>query len=133
MNARHVLVVGAACLLATVTQPGCSLPTGAETELVKSLNWSPSAFNPFVSISSLRYTLSDPATVSVRIVAVDSSGTKGLVFTLADAELQTEGSHALSWKGIGTTGTFIPQGRYTAELRATPLRIGQSSPVHHAD
>jgi spore germination protein YaaH/flagellar hook assembly protein FlgD len=84
------------------------------------LRWSPTSFYPqdgdsLSATSRLSFRLSRTASISLRIY--DGNGT--LVRTVWSNASKAAGSYNWTWNGKNGAGAYVPQGRYTAELRAT--------------
>ena len=107
------------CVLAlALAALSCRLPSPVEDpELVRSLRFSPSAFDSFKRNTELRYTLKYPVRLSLLIVYRDSTGAESLVRTLAVDIAETAGAHAHTWIGDTMYGAFAPAGRYLGRLR----------------
>jgi len=99
---------------------GCTPPVGASghVELVTSFRVDP-VVNTFARPVNIRYSLRQPAFVTLRVVAQDEADdTRYLVFPIQEAQKETSGTHHAAWLGTATDGFFVPKGRYLVELYA---------------
>ena len=90
-----------------VVQP----PVGVATPLSPALALSPNVPNPFTRSTTLRFSLSEPARVTLRVYDVRGA----LVRTLVDADLPS-GPHAAAWDGRESNGARAASGVYYARL-----------------
>ena len=97
------------CLAAAAVIAGCRIP-GTPEPSVTNLKFVPSAFDSFRSNAELKFSLTAPATVSIRIRAGSPGGR--VVRTLADDLRETKGSHAVAWLGDTDERLFAPAGIY---------------------
>jgi hypothetical protein len=70
--------------------------------------------NPFNPITTIEYSLTEPARVTLQIF--DISGR--LVRTLVRASTEEAGHHEVAWHGKGDSGTFAASGTYFYRLTA---------------
>jgi len=84
---------------------GCQAP---EPEIVKSLRFEPPLFDSFKQNTTLKYTLTKPATVSIYIY--DREGNK--IKTIAQNLHLTQGAQSHGWKGDNDLGEFQSVGIY---------------------
>jgi flagellar hook assembly protein FlgD len=103
---------------------GCQSPVGVPgaVELVTSFRVDP-VVNTFVEPVNIRYSLRQPAFVTLRVVAeAAAEGKRYLVFPIQDKQKETSGTHHAAWLGTATDGFFVPKGKYLIELyaQATP-------------
>ena len=91
----------------------CSLPSRPEPEIVTSLRFSPPAFDPFVQIARVDYSLKRPATISLYITDEDNK----VVKTIIEDVKETSGTHSHAWLGGNDGNRFVPVGSYYGLLR----------------
>src|SRR5690242_13106690 len=96
-------------LCAAAVIAGCRNPQSPEPS-VTNLRFVPAAFDSFRSNAELKFSLTAPASVSIRIRAGSPGGR--IVRTLADDLRETKGSHAVAWLGDTDERFFAPAGIY---------------------
>lgn len=110
----------------------CQLPAPADDpDLITNLRFSPSAFDSFRHNTEIRYTLKNPARLSVVIVHRDSSGAESIVATLASEIPETSGTHAHTWLGDTMHGAFAPAGRYLGRVLVGRRTFDTAVLVYH--
>jgi hypothetical protein len=85
---------------------------GGEELAASAVRWLPPGTNPFSDQARLRYELSAPATVSVRIYDI----TGRLARTLLERGAVGSGVHSLAWDGADDAGRHLPAGVYLCRL-----------------
>jgi flagellar hook assembly protein FlgD len=75
-----------------------------------SLSWCP---NPFKSTTSIAYTLTAPAEVSLAVYDVAGHRVRKLAFGMRGA-----GEHRVAWDGSDDTGSTVANGTYFLRLEA---------------
>ncbi len=80
----------------------------------------PSAPNPFLGATQIRFTLAEPAGAVLRVYAPDGR----LVRTLLDAQLPA-GEKTLTWDGRDDQGRYVAAGTYIVRLQAADLTQSQ--------
>jgi hypothetical protein len=123
---RTACVVGLVALVG-----GCRFGGPPSGDLVTSLRFSPSAFDSFRRNTELRYALTDPAVVDIRVVRRTADGGEVAVKTLARSLRETRGSHAVTWLGDTTERLFAPAGVYIGVVEAGGERFETSVEVFH--
>jgi len=93
----------------TVTQTGIGLEPSSRLALCASPN-------PFHSVASISFELSEPGWTSVTVY--DLSGR--IVTTLTDTEL-VEGQHTILWNGIGNNGQAVSAGIYICRIQSAGI------------
>jgi hypothetical protein len=73
----------------------------------------PNVPNPFNPSTTLRWDMSQPADVVLRILDV-----RGRIVNVLVAAPQGAGPHAVVWRGVDARGRSVPSGVYWAELGA---------------
>ena len=97
---------------------GCTPPTGpTDFQIVSGFRVDPT-FNAFTGPCEIRYTLSEPAHVQIRITQPQADGSVALVRQITEERRETAGARTAAWRGVGPNGLFAPQGEYTVELYA---------------
>ena len=120
MTAIHLLTRLAAALILAVSLTGCRPPAGVQggVELVTSFRVDP-VVNTFLEPVNIRYSLRQPAYVTLRVVAeIEAEDKRYLVFPLQEKQKETSGTHHAAWLGTATDGFFVPKGKYLIELYA---------------
>jgi len=70
--------------------------------------------NPFNPATTIRYELSEPATVTLRVFDVAGHAVR----TLVDGQSMTMGAHEVVWRGRDDTGRIAPGGVYFVQMDA---------------
>ena len=110
----------------------CHLPIQIpDDKLVTDLRFSPSAFDSFKQNTELRYSLKEPATVSILIARRDSVYGERAVATLISGLNETSGTHGHSWLGNTDLGVFAPAGNFLGILIANNHRFEAAVIVFH--
>jgi flagellar hook assembly protein FlgD len=132
-NASNNLVAnGTYTLTVTATDAGGSVASGS-TQVTKDstapsvsgFGDSPDPFRPSTGQSTtISYTISEPATVSLRVY--NSGGT--LVRTLVSDVFQTTLANQVVWNGRNDSNVIVPAGTYTYKLWVEDRALNRNSP-----
>ncbi len=105
----------------------CRLPDEEDVEIVTSMKFVPEAFDSFAGSASVRYTLSRPATTTLRITRKDGTA----VIILFESLQESKGSHSHAWQGDTEAGYFAPSGGYLGVLEVEGKRYEAVVRVYH--
>ena len=131
-TSNNLVANGVYTATVTVTDAGGSVASGSTqvtkdslAPTVSGLSDSPDPFRPSTGqTTAIRYTLSEPATVSLRIY--NSGGT--LVRTLVSDVYQTILSNQAVWNGRNDSNALVPAGTYTYRLWVEDRALNRTSP-----
>lgn len=119
-TSNNLVANGVYTATVTATDPGGSTASGSaqmtkdsKVPVVSGFGDSPDPFRPSTGqITTISYTLSEPATVSLKVY--NSAGT--LVRTLVSNVLQTTLGNQVVWNGRNDSNVIVPAGTYTYKL-----------------
>ncbi|MDI7278139.1 MAG: hypothetical protein QME94_19345, partial [Anaerolineae bacterium] len=130
MNVRRAALLAVLCLLTGCARPS-SLPGEAGADRYPRLSGvdlsAARAFDPWAGeVGTIRYTLSAPALVRIRIVDGDTPGI--VLRTLLDWEPRAAGTHSEPWDGRDHHGVPVNPRRVSVHIRAEPRREADAAP-----
>ncbi len=109
----------------------CSRDMFDDPAFITNLRFTPSAFDSFRRNTELRFTLKDPASLSVVIIQKKSSRQEVLVKSLATDLHETKGTHGVTWLGDTNEGLFAPTGIYYGVIVVEQHRFETTVQVFH--